>query len=88
MERAAPVYLQGIVIPVEWDNCGNHTAIALSADDEREYRISPGNQHGRAMMKLLQFRVGLEGFQKKENGAAWNNLIEVIGYQIIEDDQD
>lgn len=85
MTQPPVVTLEGIIIPVEWDKDGNHKAVALAADDEQEYRISPGNQKGRLLMQMLQQRVGIKGNRQARAGADQLNVIRVTNYQIIDD---
>ena len=51
----------GVIIPVEWDEDGNITAIAIATEDEKEYRISYANRKGKAIRKLLRKRVRIKG---------------------------
>ncbi|MFC1862757.1 hypothetical protein ACFL1Z_02235 [Thermodesulfobacteriota bacterium] len=52
--------LQGIIIPVEWDDNGNITAIALSTYDEEEYIIS-NDEKFEELVKILRQEVKLTG---------------------------
>ena len=51
----------GLIIPVEWDEDGNITAVAIATEDEKEYRISYANRKGKAIRKLLRKRVRIKG---------------------------
>ena len=87
MSQSPVVTLKGIIIPVEWDKNGNPKAVALAADDEQEYRISPGNQKGRSLMQRLQCRVGITGTRQRVENTEHSNVIKVTEYQILEDNQ-
>ena len=82
-----PVTLRGVIIPVEWDEDGNHSAIALAADDEGIYRISPGNRTGRMLTELLRRRVMIKGWQVNEKEAAVPAIFKVTAYRVLEDNR-
>jgi len=80
--------LSGVIIPVEWDEYGNHSAIALAADDEGLYYISPGNCNGRTLAQLLRSRVMIEGRPLDESGTAVHAIVKVAAYRVMEDNLD
>lgn len=82
-----PVSLSGIVIPTEWDESGNHTAIALAADDEREYRINTENKKGKLLQQLLRMRVRIDGYLDPYAVDENSKAILVNSYQILENNQ-
>ena len=72
------VTINGIVIPIEWDDIGNVMAIALSTFDEKEYVI---DKRGRGIELISHLREELEisgVLSQVEN----NQVITVTDYMI------
>jgi hypothetical protein len=78
------VNLMGVIVPTDWDGAGTYTAIALAADDEQEYHISPDNQPGRSLHRLLRARVKIEGYIDPEAAEGHKKIIFVDSYSILE----
>ena len=85
MSKSNTSIFEGVIIPVEWDRHGNHTAVALAADNEQEYRISALNHNGRLMLKLVQRRVRIKGCQQQKIDLDQSNAIEITEYTILDD---
>jgi len=81
------VNLRGVIVPTDWDDIGNSTAVALAADDEQEYRISPENKTGRSLHQLLRMRVKIEGTVDSEAVDGHGKVILVNSYRILETPQ-
>ena len=79
------VDLKGVIVPTDWDEIGNFTAVALAADDETEYRISADNKIGRLLHQLLRTRVRIEGYLQTETSTGNRNLVIVNSYRILDD---
>ena len=77
------VNLRGAIVPTDWDEFGNYTAIALAADDEQEYSISSDNKTGRALHGLLRARVKIEGTFDPEAVEDHKKVIFVNSYCIL-----
>lgn len=77
------VYLKGVIVPTDWDEAGNYTAVALAADDEQEYRISSYNQTGRSLHHLLRTCVKIEGYIDPEAVEGHKKVIFVNSYRIL-----
>jgi hypothetical protein len=77
------VNLKGVIVPADWDEVGNYTAIALAADDEQEYRISPDNQAGKSLHGLLRARVKIEGYIDPEAVEGYKKVIFINSYRIL-----
>jgi len=72
------ICINGIIVPVDWDEKGNVIAAAISCQDEVEYRID-NNEKGSELLSLVQEEVEATGtVRKKGNG----KLITVAEYQI------
>jgi hypothetical protein len=74
---------EGVVIPAEWDEIGNNTAVALAADDEKEYRINENNAAGKHLRNVLYQRVRLQGFIDTGAAENQNKVITVESYQVL-----
>jgi hypothetical protein len=72
------VTLRGVVIPVQWDDEGNATAVALSAYDEDEYFIDRGGE-GVRLMADMRKRVEVQGMVREEAG---RKIITVKAYSL------
>lgn len=57
----------GIIIPVEWDEDGNPTAIAISTYDENEYIIDGGHGPGEDLKRYLRKKMIISGFLDRES---------------------
>ena len=77
------VNLIGVIVPTDWDEVGNYTAVALAADDEQEYHISSDNQTGRSLNGLLRARVKIEGYIGPEAVEGHKKVIIVNSYRIL-----
>jgi hypothetical protein len=74
--------VQGLVIPVGWDDMGNITAAAISTSLEEEYLID-ADAWGRELLLFLRQKVQVRGFVvEDENG---QKSITVQEYSILED---
>jgi hypothetical protein len=70
--------VNGIIVPIDWDEEGNVTAAAISCQDELEYRID-NNKKGSELLSLVQEVVEAIGIVR-ENGD--RKVITVTDYQI------
>lgn len=60
--------LKGIVIPIEWDENGCVTAVALSTHTEDSYVIERFGK-GRDLFEYLQSEVAVNGVVRRVSGA-------------------
>jgi hypothetical protein len=81
------VNLIGVIVPTDWDEVGNYTAIALAADNEQEYHISSDNQTGKSLHRLLRARVKIEGCIDPEAAKGHKKVVYVKSYRILESAQ-
>lgn len=65
------ITIKGIVIPVDWDEKGNATAVAISTHTEEEYLVS-NDSKGKELLKFVRDRVEVTG-----------PVMEVAGIKII-----
>jgi len=72
------VTINGIVIPIEWDEIGNIVAIALSAYDEKEYIIDKRGK-GIELINHLREEVEISGVVSQVEN---NQMITVTKYVI------
>ncbi|KJS31816.1 MAG: hypothetical protein VR64_09775 [Desulfatitalea sp. BRH_c12] len=70
--------LVGIVMPVQWDEEDQVTAVALSATDDEEYWI----ENGAAFIDLVQKCIEASGKVKRDKKAT--RMITIKKYNIIE----
>jgi hypothetical protein len=75
-----PTCINGIIVPVDWDEKGNVIAAAISCQDEVEYRIEK-NTKGSELLSLVQEEVEATGIVRKKGD---RKLITVTEYQISE----
>ena len=81
------VDLKGVIVPTDWDEIGNFTAVALAADDEKEYRISADNKVGRQLHQMLRLRVKIEGHIHTDYSGGKMVVITVNSFQILDEIQ-
>ena len=55
------IELEGIIIPMKWDEDGTPTAVALATSKEEELPINMKNAKGRELLNLLQKKVRITG---------------------------
>jgi hypothetical protein len=53
--------IEGIIIPVRWDNNGNAIAVALATSQEKEFLINMKNAKGKKILEFLQKKVRIHG---------------------------
>jgi hypothetical protein len=56
--------LKGLVVPVDWDEDGQVTAVAISAHDEKEYRVEPDGAAA-GLFELIREEVEVTGRVKQ-----------------------
>ena len=57
--------LEGIIIPMKWDEDGNPTAVALATSKEEEFLVNMRNARGRELLDYLQRKVKITGWIDK-----------------------
>ncbi|MDY6954348.1 MAG: hypothetical protein SWE60_22815, partial [Thermodesulfobacteriota bacterium] len=74
-----PITVMGIVIPIEWDECGNPLATIISSPGEEEYLVEPYAK-GKELLGLVTQEIEVIGFLRKriEGG----NSIRVDSYRL------
>ena len=73
----------GIIVPVEWDSCGNPSAWAISTYEENLYRIDATTPEGRTLGSLLGRKIMLSGFLEKAGDGLCS--IEVDAYVLLDE---
>jgi hypothetical protein len=53
--------IEGIIVPVRWDEDGNPVAVALATSQEEEFLINMKSAKARDLLKLLQKKVRIAG---------------------------
>lgn len=53
--------IEGIIIPIRWDEDGNPTAVALATSQEEEFPIDMGSKKGKKLLGCLQQKVRIHG---------------------------
>ena len=69
--------LNGILLPVDWDDRGCITAVALSTADEKEYLVVK-NEKGERLLPLVREELELTGVIRTVRNA---NTITVMNYR-------
>ena len=70
--------IQGLIIPVDWDERGNVIAIAISTFDEDEYLIDM-DEIGKELMSHLREKIEISGQYLVKSG---KKMIRVVGYEV------
>ena len=74
--------LRGLVLPVDWDERGNITSIAVSTNSEEEYLIDE-NPFADELLAFTRLKVKVRGSVREgENG---KKVIKVEKYEVLED---
>ena len=77
--------IEGIIVPVRWDEDGNPIAVALATSQEEELLIDMESAKARELLELLQKKVRIAGsITKLDND---NKIITLRKYQQIAYDQ-
>ena len=53
--------IEGIIIPVRWDEEGNPITVALATSQEEEFPINMKNAKGKKLLEFLQKKVRIAG---------------------------
>ncbi|MGD2097121.1 MAG: hypothetical protein PVG35_06030 [Desulfobacterales bacterium] len=70
------IWIEGIIIPANWDNNGNVVDLAVATRDEEEYLITDKDQIAR-LKPLLRQEVEIEGITQIQEG---KRIIKVIKF--------
>ena len=77
--------IEGIIVPVRWDEDGNPIAVALATSQEEELLINMKSAKARDLLKLLQKKVRIAGsITKLDND---KKMITIRSYLLIAYDQ-
>lgn len=57
--------IEGIIVPVRWDEDGNPIAVALATSQEEELLIDMKSAKARELLELLQKKLRISGSIKK-----------------------
>lgn len=68
----------GIILPVEWDESGNVTGLAIHSYDEEKYQIDNLSER-RELLSLLRERLKVTGILKRDDNG---NRFTVKGYKL------
>jgi hypothetical protein len=77
--RKKPVAIRGVIIPADWDEAGNVTEVAISAQNEVEYRIDLVAR-GKELMAFLNREVEVSG---KVAESRQGKTIVIIDYSLL-----
>jgi len=78
---SVPVTIRGLIVPMDWDDRGNITGVAISTPSEEEYRIEL-DRRGEELLAFARARVRASGMITLD--AQGRKVIMVETYQIIE----
>jgi len=70
---------KGIIIPTDWDEKGNVSAIVISTHNEEEYKIEL-NKKGRELLALIREPVKVTGILRTDKTS---KVIDIEKYSII-----
>jgi hypothetical protein len=70
--------INGIIVPVDWDEKGNVIAAAISCQDELEYQLD-NNKKGSELLSLVQEEVEAVGIVREKGN---RKVITVTEYQL------
>lgn len=77
----------GIIVPVDWDSCGNPNAWAISTYDENLYRIDPATEKGRELGSFLGRKMLLTGLLGETDDHGNHRIMRVQTYVCLDDRQ-
>jgi len=83
--QSSATSLRGVIIPAEWNEQGNPTAVSLAADDQQEYRIHNGTPEGRLLLDLLNHRVEIDVYRHLQSERSRPRVIAVIQFRVLDD---
>ena len=72
------IRIRGIVIPVDWDEQGNVSAVGIAAHDEEEYRVG-ADAKGKELIGLLRQQVEVSGIVREKED---KKIIKVKKYSL------
>jgi len=76
-----PITVRGLIMPMDWDERGNVTGVAISTSLEEEYRIEL-DRRGEELLGFVRERVRASG--KVTVDAQGRKVMMVDTYQILE----
>jgi len=76
-----PITVRGLIIPMDWDDQGNVTGVAISTSLEEEYRIEL-DRRGEELLAFVREQVKASGKIKLDAQGA--KVMMVDTYQILE----
>jgi hypothetical protein len=76
------ITIRGLLVPIDWDEKGNITEIAVSTYFEEEYLIEK-NVRGEEMLPFLRQKVKVIGFVRMDERG--RKIVRVEEYEVIED---
>jgi hypothetical protein len=71
--------IQGLLLPVEWDELGNVAAVAVYAFDEIEYLVDK-DERGLSLLPFIKNRITAKGLVREEQGRF---RIKVMDYETL-----
>jgi hypothetical protein len=78
-KRNPLITIRGILLPMDWDEDGNVTALGLSGVDEKDYQIEAKTKKAE-LLALLQKEVEVTGLLRERVG---NRVIVLKNYRIV-----
>lgn len=72
-----PINIQGLVVPVDWDEEDNVIAVAIATDQEEEYFVNP-TPEGEELIDYVDEKVEVTGFVTEDEEG--NKEIEVTQF--------
>jgi hypothetical protein len=77
--------IEGIIIPVRWDNDGNPITVALATSQEEEFPINMEKKKGKKLLEFLQKKVKITGSMTTQ--ANNQKMVTIQKYQLIAYDE-
>lgn len=79
--RNTMITARGIVIPADWDDDGNVTAVLISTHREDEYLVDSGSGKGGELLEAIRQEVEVSGMLRES--ARGRKAITVEAYRIV-----
>ena len=74
--------IRGLILPVDWDERGNITSIAVSTNSEEEYIVDE-NPLADELLAFTRLRVRVRGSVREDQNG--KKVITVEKYEVLED---
>jgi hypothetical protein len=83
-KKKAHSTITGIIIPAEWGENDEVTAVSIQTTDDEEYLVDP-NKKGKELLDFIDWQVEATGIVKEEDG---NAIFKVSSYSLMDEDEE